>query len=331
MAFQMQEVAASRHEDGASLLQHIRIDATASIAADRAKLTLEPAFGTTTPVRRQFKVSFIQGLKRPRTATSSGVRPHETAVSEPSTTVERSSEHRLVESFVPSDTAMAELSHENSSAAQVAGTCAVAASCPVELSSGNPTGVQRTSEASTTARLLGNSSLAAVADFTAAPGPIEVRLSSEGLSIVQVPDSRAAPERCPLVLSSENPTAAERISAASTTARLLGNSSLVAVADASAAPARVEAGLSCENSSSTQSIQPTEAVPSAARVWAMTLRCKYLHCLDIKAEGIFTACKWRKGAQARKPINQDRILRQGDLSGARAMRIQFCPDQACQP
>ena len=135
----------------------------------------------------------------------------------------------------------------------------------------------------TTARLLGNSSLAAVADFTAAPGLIEVRLSSEGSSIVQVPDSRAAPERCPLVLSSENPTAAERISAASTTARLLGNSSLVAVAAASAAPARVEAGLSCENSSSTQSIQPTEAVPSAARVWAMTLRCKYLHCLDIKA------------------------------------------------
>ena len=49
-------------------------------------------------------------------------------------------------------------------------------------------------------------------------------------------------------------------------------------------------------------------VPAVRREWVMTMRSKYLHAIQPQEDGIYTACKWRKGANARKPIDEERIL-----------------------
>ena len=38
------------------------------------------------------------------------------------------------------------------------------------------------------------------------------------------------------------------------------------------------------------------------------MRSKYLHAIQLREDGIYTACTWRKGANARKPIDEERIL-----------------------
>ena len=71
------------------------------------------------------------------------------------------------------------------------------------------------------------------------------------------------------------------------------------------------------------------AVPAVRREWVMTMRSKCLHVIKFQADGIYTACKWRKGANARKPIDEERILWRGDADAARSTRIQMRPDSAC--
>ncbi len=71
------------------------------------------------------------------------------------------------------------------------------------------------------------------------------------------------------------------------------------------------------------------AVSAVRREWVMTMRSKYLHAIQEQEEGIYTACKWRKGAKTRKPIDEERILWRGEAEAARSLRIQICPDPAC--
>ena len=50
------------------------------------------------------------------------------------------------------------------------------------------------------------------------------------------------------------------------------------------------------------------ALPAVRRKWVMTMRSKYLHTIRLQEDGIYTACEWRKGANALKPIDEERIL-----------------------
>ncbi len=73
------------------------------------------------------------------------------------------------------------------------------------------------------------------------------------------------------------------------------------------------------------------ATDMSTREWLMTDRSKYLHCVEMRGELIFTACKWRKGEAARKPVQPERVLWRGNRDEALSMSIDFCPDRACRP
>ncbi len=61
----VQEAAAQLQSDGYSAVAHVRSMAMDAVAKGRQNLTVEPLFGVAAEVRRQFKVSFIRGMKRP--------------------------------------------------------------------------------------------------------------------------------------------------------------------------------------------------------------------------------------------------------------------------
>ncbi len=69
----VQEAAAQLHTNGCSAMAHARSMAMDVVAKERQNLTVQPLFGVVAEVRRQFKVSFICGIKRP-TLTRAAVR-----------------------------------------------------------------------------------------------------------------------------------------------------------------------------------------------------------------------------------------------------------------
>ena len=71
-----------------------------------------------------------------------------------------------------------------------------------------------------------------------------------------------------------------------------------------------------------------DSVKPVQREWVMTLRSKYLHCVETCSDGMYTACRWRKGVASRKPIPEDRVLWRGDREEALTMAMDFCPDRA---
>ena len=79
--------------------------------------------------------------------------------------------------------------------------------------------------------------------------------------------------------------------------------------------------------------QGTAEAPQGAQQtpeWVCSIRSKYLRQVTLTQEGLFTACRWRKGPSQRKPINPDRILWRGDAEGAKTAGIHLCPDAACR-
>ena len=77
------------------------------------------------------------------------------------------------------------------------------------------------------------------------------------------------------------------------------------------------------------------------KMWVLTKRSKYLHATSTETyrcpvtgdplEGIFTACKWRKGVAKRVPITEGNVIWRGNRESAVGMRIIFCPAACCEP
>ena len=77
------------------------------------------------------------------------------------------------------------------------------------------------------------------------------------------------------------------------------------------------------------------------KMWVLTKRSKYLHATSTETyrcpvtgdplEGIFTACKWRKGVAKRVPITEGNVIWRGNRESAVGMRIKFCPAACCEP
>jgi len=62
----IQDTASHAHPEHGRCLDAVRREAMAEVAAERRSSSTEAAYGAERPVRRQFKVSFINGIKRPR-------------------------------------------------------------------------------------------------------------------------------------------------------------------------------------------------------------------------------------------------------------------------